>query len=479
MAKTSSGRNDRSPNTSGVRATKLSYARLLARGADMDALLAEHLAVNGAEGVLALASAVNAVPVLLDDHDSVAMVGACETLKSVAIAKQAEHALCYQDSLATQRRELGVRKNNPEWGAKGDLALAMHLTPKSGAKTANDFRILIEDLPRTHQGMRDGVLTWDQVMVIIGGVRRLCVANRAMVDELLWEETHTCFTAGTAKLREMVTYWALILEPAVEEDLEAKAEKDRHLEVYQVDEFSVRVTGKTTLEEGIALQQVLARETEKARLDPNDERNPGQVGIDALYEAMTGLRAGGSIPVGLLLVMDLATLSGGADHPVLLPGNGYVSARKGRELLAGDPDESFETWWRRLYVAPETGELVAMDSKARRFTGNLKRFIGLRDQYCRTPYCNGKIREMDHVVQVRRDGKSTAANSAGRCRPCNRTKEAPGWDEKPVPGDRHSFLITTPSGHSHVSKAPPMLGIATPALLLPEGGRRSGKPQRE
>ncbi|MFI8414595.1 DUF222 domain-containing protein [Paeniglutamicibacter gangotriensis] len=478
MAKKSSSKANSTGKTPAVPAGEVTYTELLARGTDMDTLLREYVAAQGPAGLLGLAAAVNTFGVLADTHEAMAVVCACETLKAAVTATQAEHATSYTDSLITYRKDLGVREKNPGWGSNADIALAMHVSRHRGTQTANEYRILVEDLPRTIQGMRDGVVTWEQVKVIISGIRHLSVDSRRMIDELLWEETHTCFTAGTAKLREMVTYWALILEPAVEEDLEAKAEKDRHLDIYQIDKYSVRISGTAPLEQGIALRQVLARKVEEARENPDDERNASQIGIDSVYEEMTGLKAGGSVPVQLLVVMDHATLGGGSDNPVLLPGAGYISAAKGRKLLAGDPQDPVQTWWRRLFVAPTTGELVAMDSKSRRFGGNLKRFISFRDQYCRTPYCNGAIRDMDHVVQVRKNGKTTAANASARCGPCNQNKEAPGWVEMPVPGDRHSFKIITPSGHWHIAKAPPLLGINTPKKVTPPLSRRPG-PQRK
>ncbi len=153
---------------------------------------------------------------------------------------------------------------------------------------------------------------------------------------------------------------------------------------------------------------------------------------------------------------DAASLIGDGYEPALIPGHGYISADKARSLVAGDTEHPLDTWYRRVYAAPETGKLVAMDSAARRFAGNLKRFITLRDQRCRTPHCNGRIQELDHIAQVRRNGKTTETNASARCRTCNQTKEAPGWREEPLPGQgRHSFKITTPSGHSYISTAPP------------------------
>ncbi|HSO89961.1 MAG TPA: HNH endonuclease, partial [Arthrobacter sp.] len=52
----------------------------------------------------------------------------------------------------------------------------------------------------------------------------------------------------------------------------------------------------------------------------------------------------------------------------------------------------------------------------------------------------------------------THSNGAGLCEACNHTKETPGWSSRPRPGPRHTLEVTTPTGHSHHSTAPPLPG---------------------
>lgn len=455
MATTSSSGIPSAGTTTSGAGGDLGYEALLAHGADMDALVAEHLARTGTDGILSLATALNRAPVLTETQEAMTAVGALESLKCAATAKQADHSVAYQDSLVADRQRAGVREKNPAWGSSGDVALAMHLSPRSGTKRTNDFRILAKDLPRSHQGLRQGIMTWEQAHVVISGTRNLKIENRRMIDELLWEETHTCFEAGTATLREMVNYWALVLEPETAEQEEEDANEKRYVSGYQVSENTVRIIGDFPLDQGVPILQVLNRETSSPR-EPWDDRTDAQVAADTVFEAITDTKATGSRPVELFLLMDPESLTGASDEPALIPGHGYISATRARSLVAGDPEHPLNTWYRRLYAAPDTGKLVAMDSAARSFGGNLKRFITLRDQRCRTPHCNGRIEELDHIVQVRRNGKTTETNGSGRCKTCNRNKEAPGWHEQPLPGrGRHSFKITTPSGHSYTSTAPP------------------------
>jgi hypothetical protein len=108
---------------------------------------------------------------------------------------------------------------------------------------------------------------------------------------------------------------------------------------------------------------------------------------------------------------------------------------------------------------------VAMESRARLFPKGLAKFIDLRDDTCRTPYCDAPIRHHDHARPHRRDGPTSALNGLGDCELCNYTKEAPGWvvttqDENGL----HTAELVTPTGARHRSTAPPLPGEPTADL---------------
>ncbi|WP_342022419.1 DUF222 domain-containing protein [Arthrobacter citreus] len=143
------------------------------------------------------------------------------------------------------------------------------------------------------------------------------------------------------------------------------------------------------------------------------------------------------------------------------------------------PDPQIEVWLRRLYIAPTSGQLTAMDSRARLVPHGLARLIAARDQVCRTPWCGAPIRHYDHITPVHAGGTTTAENIQGLCQACNQAKEAPGWESRvtgatrtsagPDRGGgsgRHSVLTTTPSGHLYRSSAP---CLPSTAARLPDG----------
>ena len=116
------------------------------------------------------------------------------------------------------------------------------------------------------------------------------------------------------------------------------------------------------------------------------------------------------------------------------------------------------TTLRRLYASPASGELVALESRSRLFPRALGELIRLRDQTCRTPWCDAPIRHTDHVVAHAEGGSTELGNGQGLCQAGNHAKQAPGWSARPRPGPVHEVETTTATGHRYRSTAPPVLG---------------------
>ena len=184
---------------------------------------------------------------------------------------------------------------------------------------------------------------------------------------------------------------------------------------------------------------------------------------DTLVERTTGT-PGGISGIELQLVMTDRTLFQADAEPARLPGYGTVPAQWARTLLTTGttpgtkrhqppgahrrparnrtirrrhgPGPPAQTRTRPPSTSgsagstphPRTGELIAMDSRARLFPPGLRRFIQTRDDTCRTPYCDAPIRHLDHIIPWHTGGTTTATNGAGLCEACNHTKETPGWN---------------------------------------------------
>jgi hypothetical protein len=167
--------------------------------------------------------------------------------------------------------------------------------------------------------------------------------------------------------------------------------------------------------------------------------------------------------VAVNLVLTDESLLAGATDPARVVGYGPVPAAVARRLIgAAVGDEASRATLRRLYKHPRSGALVAMESRARLFPTGLARFIDVRDDTCRTPYCDAPIRHHDHATSHHRGGPTNSVNGLGECERCNYAKEAPGWSVATRCDDKgcHTAEFTTPTGAVHRSKAPSLPGPA-------------------
>ena len=182
---------------------------------------------------------------------------------------------------------------------------------------------------------------------------------------------------------------------------------------------------------------------------------------DTLVERLTGQTAAGDVNVELQLLMPLDALI----HPdeskaAVIPGYGPLPQELAWELLTTSQGRK---WWRRLFTAPATvtnrpGPIVAGDPTRRRFDGWLAKLIKLRDHTCRDPYCDAPIRHIDHITRHSDGGPTTLDNGRGTCARGNLAREMPGWHINPIdsgiPNRPHKIIITTPTGHHYLSRAP-------------------------
>jgi hypothetical protein len=130
--------------------------------------------------------------------------------------------------------------------------------------------------------------------------------------------------------------------------------------------------------------------------------------------------------------------------------------------LGSAESTEFNVWVRRLYTMPNSGELVGMDFKARLFPQGLRRFIQVRDDTCRTPYCDAPIRHHGHIIRWHNDGQTTSTNGQGLCEACNHVKEAPGWTAKTVTGPAAAFSGTPNTPPATRTARPPRPRPAQP-----------------
>ncbi|WP_445156137.1 DUF222 domain-containing protein [Arthrobacter sp. Hor0625] len=409
-----------------------------------------------------------------------------EDLKSVLAARQARDAVAVDLVRRAEQAAAGMPADKLGAGVGAEIAVARRESPAKGSRLLGLAKALVTEMPRTLAALEAGQLNEWRATLLVRETACLTAADRTAVDEELAADAGTFDGAGDRTITAAARAAAYRRDPRTVTERAAHAATERYVSVRPAPDTMCYLTALLPAAQAVAVYAALSRHADTARND-GDPRTRGQLMADTLVERTTGT-PGGISGISIQLVMTDRTLFQGDSEAARLPGYGVVPAGWARQLLTTGPDNatnspgtggpggvagehpSFPVWIRRLYTAPATGELTAMDSRARLFPSGLRRFIQSRDDTCRTPYCDAPIRHLDHIIPWHTGGTTTAGNGAGLCEACNHTKEAPGWSAQPRPGPRHTLQLMTPTGHTYSSTAPQLPGTALSAT--PEPRRR-------
>ena len=332
-------------------------------------------------------------------------------------------------------------------------------------------------MPHTLAALETGELNEWRATLLVRETACLTAADRAAVDEHLAADTGTLTGTGDRALVAAARTAAYRLDPRSVTQRAAHAATERHVSLRPAPDAMACLTALLPVAQGVALYTALTRHADTLR-NAGDPRTRGQVMAD------DSRRTHHRHPRRDQRHRDPAH----HDRPHPLPGrrrtrpaprlrhrprrlgpgtaHGHRRGPPGEEADTTGDERDFTTWLRRLYTHPGTGDLIAMDSRARIFPTGLRRFIHTRDDTCRTPYCDAPIRHLDHIIPHHAGGETTSTNGAGLCEACNHTKETPGWKARPRPGPRHTIELTTPTGHTYSSTAPPLPGTALPGTAF-------------
>jgi Domain of unknown function (DUF222) len=396
--------------------------------------------------------AIAAVDPCADEAALVEQIAELERVKSAAAAGQARASALLDD-----KRRSGVVAGKRSRGVAGEIGLARHDSPAQGARHLRVATTLVADMPHTLAALECGALSEWRATLITQEAADLSPEDRQSLDAELCSDVTTLEGMGNKRIRAQAKAIAHRLDEGAAARRAAKAAAERRVSIRPAPNAMCYLSVLLPAAQGTAVYATLDDAADAAA---GDGRARGAVMTDTVVQRVTGHPAAQPAPVAVNLVLSDTTLFGADNCPALLEGYGPIPAAVARRLVSDAVlDERTRATLRRLYRHPESGALVAMESRSRRFPKGLARFIGLRDQTCRTPYCDAPIRHRDHAQPRHRGGPTSALNGLGMCERCNYTKETPGWrvstcDTKGV----HTAEFVTPTGKHYRSTAPPLPG---------------------
>ena len=391
-----------------------------------------------------------------DDAVLVARIAELERVKSAAAAGQARAAAALDARRRAAQAAAGVPAAKRGRGVASEVALARRDSPARGGRHLGLAKALVYEMPHTLAALEGGVLSEWRATLIVRESACLDVGDRRVLDAELCAQVSALEGWGDGRIAAAAKAIAYRLDARAVVERASKAEADRTVTIRPAPDTMTYVSALLPVAQGVGVYAALKRAADVSC----DGRSRGQVMADTLVARVTGRPADVAEPVAVNVVLTDATLLGGDGYPAVIAGYGPIPAAVARGLVgAAVRDERSRATLRRLYKHPSSGALVAMESRSRCFPKGLAAFIGLRDQTCRTPFCDAPIRHRDHARPRRRGGPTSAANGLGLCERCNYVKESPGWQVSA--GDHngtHTAQFMTPTGAWYRSTAPPPPG---------------------
>jgi hypothetical protein len=339
-------------------------------------------------------------------------------------------------------------------GVASEIALARRDSPARGGRHLGFAKALVHEMPHTLRALESGALSEWRATLIVRESACLEVDDRRTLDAEMCGDPAGLDGMGDARVAAAAKAIAYRLDPHAVVDRAAKAEEERTVTIRPAPDTMTYVTALLPVAQGVSVFAALRREADTRC----DGRSRGQVMADTLVERVTGRESAVPTPIAVNLVLSDATLLGGDNTPAEISGYGPIPAAVARKMVARSvTDRQSRATLRRLYAHPRTGALVSMESRSRLFPRGLATFIELRDQRCRTPYCDAPIRHRDHAQPWAEGGPTTVENGLGLCERCNYAKEAAGWRVSTSMDENHTHIaeFTTPTGRRYRSGAPP------------------------
>ena len=380
-----------------------------------------------------------------------------EQVKAAVSGAQVAEMVQFAVGRVEEQRSADVHPRSLGRGIADEIALACHVSPAAGSRRLALARALWFDLPETYAALRSGRVSEWVATLVSRETSHLDALRRRSVDaELAQRDLGSLSPRQAAGTARVLAYRA---DPLAAVERARTEEKERRVTVRPAPDTMAILTAYLPAAHAIAAYAALGRAADST-VATGDRRTRGQIMADTLVQRATGQAQADdiSIEIGLVMPIETLTQASGA-RPAELLGYGPLPAPLARELLRSTKGQLF---LRRLFAAPRTasggGQIIGGEDRRRRFTGALARLVTARDQHCRDPFCDAPIRHLDHITRHSEQGTTTLANGRGVCARGNYTREMPGWQVKLLDtgllGRPHTISVTTPTGHTYVSRAP-------------------------
>lgn len=410
-------------------------------------------------------------PSSLSAEQQIDTIAALERLKGAAAACAARVVVTFD---ADQRAQHPHRSPDDHARSVGhQVALAMRVSPTRGRRCVGVAHALTE-MPHLRAALTAGETSEYRAFLAVKETAHLELGDRQAVDAALASRQGGIGALGDRSMETAARGHADKIDPAGGVRRRAANAAQRRVSLRPGVDGTCGLSAQLPLVPGVRAFAALKRDADSViHSGEAGGRSRGQVMADLLVARLTGEdpAAVGDVEVALVmsdasLFADDTTASSEETHEpaVMFSGDeriGPIPADVARGLVR----EADRAWVRRLFTSPDSGDLVAMDSRASHFRGGLRRLMVFRDQVCRTPWCDAPIRHGDHRTPRAEGGATSAANGQGLCAACNYAKETAPFVHLAAETGA-DVVVVTPTGHRYRSSPPPPPGSPPPRSWL-------------
>lgn len=340
-----------------------------------------------------------------------------------------------------------------------EVGMILKKSPHATSSLVRASTQLVEHLPNTLEALADGRIGMDVAQVIAKETENVPVNIAQGVDCVIEDDLASLADAGVRQWRHQIRTRVLDVNPEGEEGRAAKAREERWVRVSELEHGMAMLSARLAAPDAYAIAHVLKdtatgvakQRQESARAHARQAlgqgaKNFGEKVLDRVAHAaeahgvasqadeadalvnllLSGEKLENQRRVRIGVVLNASALASGdpTDAGAWIPEYGPITGTDAFDFVARERERGTELSITRLYAHPDSGELVAVDSKARAFPEGLATLIRLRDRgVCRAPHCNAPIRTIDHILRWSDGGPTTFENGQGLCARCNLAKE--------------------------------------------------------
>ncbi|HJB10859.1 MAG TPA: HNH endonuclease [Candidatus Brachybacterium merdavium] len=436
-------------------------------------------------------------------HEAGSALGALQahTVVSHAAATRREDRRAARDQAAHEADVIAPQARTDDRADQRsgkDLSLITRRSPSEASHALRASRRLVESMPNLLGALTDGKITADIAHKAASKAGSLEPEECRELDRLLGERLPDLDGAGTRRWGQEISAAIQGLDPDGAVGRHQRARRERCVTLRPGEHGMATLSARLPGIDAAQAHKRLSLEAERLRAD-GDRRGHQAIMADVLVDTILG-RDDQMDPTTLdigLIITDRALFSPDDGEIAQVEGYGAVPAEAVREQLRAalrDPKAPQEDRYgpdgptvravlRRLYTHPTSGELVAVESKAKVFPSALARFLRWRDLSCRGPFCNAAIRQSDHIVPRSTGGPTSIDNGQGACAHDN-GKEEHFRSVRRIPqppGGGHRVEWTSPNGISRTTSPPPLTRpsrtpAAEPEASPPRAGPREDSP---